>query len=493
MEIANKNVSVVTIKIKTTPRDEAVLDNKFYVANRIYNAGVKHYKKVVNRLLSDERYEEALKNKDYKTIKLLAQEYKLSKYDLTTNMGAQAKRAYYKALPALVVNSLANDLSMAIEKAIFKGTEIHFRKRGATSSLSAKTKGDIIFNELEHTVKFKGRVYKLYKIRESDTYLQHMLKYNIKYCRIVRKAHRSGYKYYLQIVLDGKSLKKLSSGSEITGLDPGISTMAYVNASYADFVELARSPEITKVNKEIVRLSRKLERQRRLVNPQCYNEDGTIIKGSRFIHRTKGYYKTLFRLKDAWRRRSVYITQEHNKLAKKIISSSAIIVTEKMNYAAFKRKSKNLERSDKTSKVTNKKGETKEIRKFKRRKRFGKSIQSRCPGQFIATLKHKAEAADVPIVYVNSTEFKASQYDHTTQMATKPLLSARVKEINGNLVQRDLYSAFLLSNFKNKKSIDFAKCEETFENFLLKQNEVVTKMKSLGDNTKNFGLKHFCI
>ena len=78
-----------------------------------------------------------------------------------------------------------------------------------------------------------------------------------------------------------------------------------------------------------------------------------------------------------------------------------------------------------------------------------------------------------------------------TQEATKSLLGDRVKEIDNHLVQRDLYSSFLLYNIKDNENIDFDACSRSFEKFLLLQQNVVEKIKVQGDSTKNFGIKHF--
>ena len=67
-------------------------------------------------------------------------------------------------------------------------------------------------------------------------------------------------------------------------------------------------------------------------------------------------------------------------------------------------------------------------------------------------------------------------------------LSDRVKIIDGKKVQRDLYSAFLLNNYKDEEAIDREKCIKEFDNFIKQQDELI---KIIKDNTGNFGLKNF--
>ena len=92
---------------------------------------------------------------------------------------------------------------------------------------------------------------------------------------------------------------------------------------------------------------------------------------------------------------------------------------------------------------------------------------------------------------VNCTKYKASQYNHITKESTKSRLSDRVKLIDTELVQRDLYSSFLLYNIKDNENIDFDACTRNFDKFLLLQQNVVEEIKTKGDTTKNFGLKDF--
>ena len=84
------------------------------------------------------------------------------------------------------------------------------------------------------------------------------------------------------------------------------------------------------------------------------------------------------------------------------------------------------------------------------------------------------------VVYkVDTKEFKASQFDHTTGEYTKHKLSERKKEVGGRMVQRDLYSAFLLKNANNtldKPDVD--KCNYEFDNFLRLQDKTLASMKA---------------
>ena len=96
--------------------------------------------------------------------------------------------------------------------------------------------------------------------------------------------------------------------------------------------------------------------------------------------------------------------------------------------------------------VKQKDGTVKVIQKYKRKKRFGRSINRRAPARFLLELKRKAEAVGGVYAEVDTKEFKASQYNHVTDAYEKIPLSQREKEIGNRKVQRDLYSAFLIRN-----------------------------------------------
>ena len=131
--------------------------------------------------------------------------------------------------------------------------------------------------------------------------------------------------------------------------------------------------------------------------------------------------------------------------------------------------------------VKQKDGTVKVIQKYKRKKRFGRSINRRAPARFLLELKRKAEAVGGVYAEVDTKEFKASQYNHVTDTYEKIPLSQREKEIGNRKVQRDLYSAFLIRNADlDFKHPDREKCEYEFEYFANLQDQLILKMKESG-------------
>ena len=136
---------------------------------------------------------------------------------------------------------------------------------------------------------------------------------------------------------------------------------------------------------------------------------------------------------------------------------------------------------EKKTEVKQKDGTVKVIQKYKRKKRFGRSINRRAPARFLLELQRKVEAVGGVYAEVDTKEFKASQYNHVTDTYEKIPLSQREKEIGKRTVQRDLYSAFLIRNTDlDFKHPDREKCEYEFEHFANLQEQLILKMKESG-------------
>ena len=489
---------VVSIKIKPEPYQIDMLEKDYFKCNRLYNNATRYVLKQVKQIKKTRKYQNIVKllKKDierdfkktlYQEIRDLMIEYKITKSDLEKYMKVGNKRAFCRSIKAQVFQTLAKELYRSVESSLYKGTEIKYRKLGTTNTLSSKAKNKtIILSQDKKSFKYNKKTFKLKPIRKRDYYLQEALDSEVAICQIVRKPIKNKYQYYLQIILKGVPPKKVFKGKGIIGIDQGTSTIALYKNDFIDFVEL--TPDIKKYNKEIVKIQRKMENKKRLNNPDCYNENGTFKKGSK-ITRSKSYQKELFKLKDAYRRKTVYARDFHNKLAKFIVSNCDTIVKETLNYKALQKRVKDKAvKQDKKTNIVNKKGEVKSIYKYKRKKRFGKSLNNHSPGYLNSQILKRAIENDVNIVAVDMLEYRASQYNHLTGKYIKSELKDRCKLIGDDKVQRDLYSAFLLCNYKDKKTIDRDKCFKEFDNFLKQQDELIKEIK---DTTRNFGLVNF--
>lgn len=186
------------------------------------------------------------------------------------------------------------------------------------------------------------------------------------------------------------------------------------------------------------------DRQRRVSNPDNYNENGTIRKNSRNFHKkwkvSHNQKLTYDKIRELFQKRSNKLSQFQNQLANEIIAMGDEIVIETMNFQALQKKAKKTEKSKKTG-------------RYKKKKRFGKSIFIHAPSQLVGKVKRRLSYFGGTLLEIKTTKVRASQYNHITGEYMSSDLNKRWKELVPDLcVQRDLYSAFLLFNVKDEEN-----------------------------------------
>ena len=116
--------------------------------------------------------------------------------------------------------------------------------------------------------------------------------------------------------------------------------------------------------------------------------------------------------------------------------------------------------------------------KMNKKKRFGKSILNYAPAMLISILDMKLKYQQLNIKKIDTYSVKASQFNHTTGEFTKKHLSDRWNNIDGQLIQRDLYSAFLIKNTtQHLDVVDVDLCNLEFENFIKLHNIEISRLK----------------
>jgi hypothetical protein len=253
-------------------------------------------------------------------------------------------------------------------------------------------------------------------------------------------------------------------GNGDVGLDIGTQTIAISSKSDVKIYELADRVQNIENQKRI--LLRKLDRSRRANNPNNYNGDGTIKKqGNKKViwNKSNHYIKTQNKLKELYRKQADIRKLQHEILSNEIISLGDNIYVETMNYAGLQKRSNKTEKNDKG--------------KFKKKKRFGKSLSNKAPSMLLTIINRKLQYYGKELIKIDTYSVKASQYNHFDETYTKKKLSQRWNDFNGIKVQRDMYSAFLIMNVNNDlKTINNDKCNETFENFLELHNKEVKRL-----------------
>jgi hypothetical protein len=300
------------------------------------------------------------------------------------------------------------------------------------------------------------------QFRKGDAYAREALTHRIKYCRIKREPMGTTYHYYLQIVLEDIPPQKhqfLPDGK--VGIDPGTSTEAVVSEHGCVLTELA--PERPDIREKAAAIQQRMDRSKRAMNPDNYNADGTVKKGKKFKY-SKAYKRDQMQLKTLHRRAMDTAIQSENRLANEILCEYGTdVYTEPMNYKGLQARAKETKISEKTG-------------RYQSKKRYGSSLGKHAPARFKQILKRKLGYIGKELHQVNVYSYKASQYDHVADDYEKTELNDRTKWVGGHLVQRDLYSAFLLMNAHDLDAPDKGMCDRTFPQFLANHNATIVSL-----------------
>ena len=492
---------VVSTKVQLPESITERLEKSFRISNSAYNEALSFGLKRFEALKRNSYYQELLEarrlalkgiaklEKAEKKAKGLKQQvkcynkalfelrkaYSLTKFELQKYLGKQRRQpgSPYQQLGAGEIQVIVEQAYQALEKVLFyqiKPHKVRFRSK-FDLDVSYRNRVNTEATRLVPSDK-KDVAYRLY-IHKASTFVDIPVKaFNkyqqinlmrsekIKYVQIIRKTIRGKKVYYLQIVCQGFPPSKVSKGEGVVGIDPGISTVAFASPSEVALVDLVPAT-ITQKEKHLKRLDQRIERSRRVNNPECYDERGKIKKGARF----KRPSNRQLRLRN--RRRKVYraLTEERKKLqgqlVNRLVSQASIIKIEDLNVKGLQKRSRDIRINPKTNRPFSK-------------KRFGKAIFRAAPSTFRTALETRAFQLGIEFEVISPKDVKPSQYNHITQTFEKKSLSTRVYDLSDDYpgVQRDLYSAFLIGHIEKghyqqeQLQQDFPDFYEQMKNFL---------------------------
>lgn len=409
--------------------------------------------------------------------------------NLTTNNIESAKRKAQKAVEERY-DDMYGRSDPKDDKKVVLPDEVKPQMEAEIAAATAKVKTSIGKGELR--IVYGDYTFPL-TLRNPNTqtgwYQQEALKCGVKYCRIIRKWVGTKWKYYAQIVLEGYPPIKCDSNGVAkhpvkqgrVGIDIGTQTIAFSGKDVCDLRVLApaaRAQAKSLVN-EIAATLRAMDRSRRATNPKYYNPDGTIKrlkrqhgqKQRREWKYSKRYYRLRAKLRNLYRKLADIRKMEHNILANELLAHGNEFVVEDMNYKALQKRSKETKINPKTGRAHTK-------------KRFGKSLSRCAPATFISILSKKANRYGGTVIKVSTFETKASQFDHTDESYTKKKLSERMARLrNGDIVQRDLYSAFLLEHIDTESlQYNMETLNSAFPAFLEMHENTKRRLQAVGSS-----------
>jgi hypothetical protein len=473
------NYYIIELLLHTKKFQEDIITKRLECGRCIYNAllhivlnrynemtKTKIYRELYNSLTNNEKDSKVI----WKQINQIRKEWRLTEFDIKND--AKLMQHHYKRhLHSRIVQNIASDVWKAISSLFYtSGKKVHFKKFGTFNSLSSNesTQG-IIFDGVD-TINWTGLSLKIKfpHSPKSKLYIEQNLFSNLhrlKFCRIVRKQIRGKFKYYIQFIFEGESVSsRYTLGKGKVGIDIGTSTIAVSSNTDVFIHELANG--VLELEREKKQIQRKMDRSRRATNLNKYNKDGTIKKNNKEPWNNSNRYRKLQKqYRELCRKQVVLRRLQHGKLSNYILSLGNEFYVEEMNFVALARRSK-------------KPIEYKKDGKYKRKKRFGKSIGNRAPSLLLTLINNKLKYSNKILQKVNTQKCKASQFNHITQTYVKKPLSQRWNLINNIPVQRDLYSAFLISNVNETlDSFNIELCNQKYNNFLNLHNLEIQKLE----------------
>lgn len=496
------------------------------LSNKIRKAGnelVYLMKKNYEQLMRTKRYRKLLKlyrnTKDKDKRKDLANQLNdmQKAYNVTwdfcrTSMIPIGKKYDINAVFAL---TKAEDVWQGVEKCLYSnGNTLHFSKYGELPCIRAKqiSRG-ISISIKDDKFKFKFRKMK-FGIQVGDrfqsdevnavlSYFKNSNKmdtnavntlvekgsyidtYRPCYAVLAPKLIRGKYRVYLHLVIEGKAKPKYDKfgnprhkyGTGMIGADIGTQTVAYTSDTEVGLKNLSERGNSIQTSERKERLYyRAMDRSRRVTNPQNYNSNGTIKKGTKTWEYSKHYKKIKAKHAELCRINAINRQLAINEDANYLRSLGDVFITEPKNASKLMRRAKKT--------TVNSKG------KFNKKKRFGKSIKNRCPSGFQTTVEKKFKVTGGVYIEVPNN-YRASQYDHTADDYIKKKLSDRMYKLSdGTLVQRDWYSSFLLYCYDLKtQDIDKKKCVADFKKQYEKEKALIEWIKKNNIKILNSGIK----
>lgn len=129
--------------------------------------------------------------------------------------------------------------------------------------------------------------------------------------------------------------------------------------------------------------------------------------------------------------------------------------------------------------------------RIKRKKRFGKSVANKAPASLIGILKLKCISLGLTGVVEVPVLLRASQYNHQSKDYAKKSLSQRWNDMpDGNRIQRDLYSAFLLQHYDSQsESFDQETLERDYPQFVRLHNQTIQRLSALPKTPSSMGIR----
>lgn len=464
------------------------LEKKLKIARAVYNSCLGEALKRHKAVKSDKEYRQFLKEPKSKErdnqLSDIQLKYGFSEYGIHSFVKSVQKK-FKEHIGSFEAQKLATRAFDAVEKLHFgKSKKVHFKHNTDDISVENKSnktglrfvEGNILWGNkpTKKNPKPKNGLSMPISPRPNDEYAHLALMDKTKYVRLLKREVRGKVRYFVQLIQEGypptKRNRKISNDeTKRVGIDIGTSTIAICSEDEVQLKELA--PECRTNEKELRRIQRRMDRSKRSTNPHNFNENGTLKKGKLIWTYSKKYEKLRKERKELYRKIAVQRKMSHEKMANEILSLGFDVRVETMRFQSLQKRAKNTTRNKKNG-------------KFNCKKRFGKSIANRAPAMVLTIIDRKLGYQGRSLKKIDTHATKASQFNHITGEYSKKQLSERWNDFEGLLIQRDLYSAFLISNTnKTLDSVDVDLCNARWNDFIEMHNREISRLKESPNKT----------
>lgn len=415
-----------------------MLEKRLDTARQIYNACLGEGLRRLRRMKADPAWRQACEAPKGRVrnnaFRVLREGYGVREFDLIAWAGqfpcdrsGQARTWLGQHVDSQLTQVLATRAWKALEPFLFKSRgRPRFKGKGSFDSVENKhNNSGLVWRDGQVVWKI-GRLDKQPLtlapiINHDDPRAQHALSCDLCFVRLVRRKRRGRVFFNVQLVLKGRPWVDVEQmiGQGTVGLDLGPSTIAAVGPEGTFFERFC--DQLKDKQREIEHLQKKLQRQARANNPDCYEPCVTkkgkqsfkTAKGKRWKVWSKGMRTTKAQIADLHRRQAAHRKALQGALVNRVLEMGDHVHLEKLSYRAFQRM-------------------------------WGKSVRFRAPGTFVARLRRKAESAGVEVYEFSTYTTALSQTCHACGARVKKPLSKRVHDCPcGVHAHRDLYSAFL--------------------------------------------------
>lgn len=363
-------ISIITLPLKYEQWQKDILDKRFDLCRRIYNAMLKYEVGEYARMMKDPRWVSSASviKEAYRTDKVTPDDKRAAldirnnlykEYGFTEFAFKNAVKTFYKDnkdfsanIPSSVAGlSIAKPLWAAFKAKMYKGAEfISDKPKGGLRSIASDGRSGLrLTDSTKKTVlkrtedeplyvsygTTKGKVLHIpVAIRSDDAYAKEALANPVKIVRLLRKPKGQDCQYCVQITVAGAPpIKHDSTGAELYPAGKGrvelkIKDSLIMADGEHKKARLCSDKAPYSHTEEISNIKRYMAASKRILNPDNYNGDGTI-KSSRTVNGksrrlkwnySKGYLRAKAKQNGLYRIDKESRQMSNNRFANRLLS-----------------------------------------------------------------------------------------------------------------------------------------------------------------------------